>query len=466
MNINTIVKILQNNTLLGKTISVNGWVRTRRDSKLGFSFLTLYDGSCFHPLQVIINNELYNYKNEVLRLTAGCSIKVTGIIKKSKGKEQKIELLATKVIVIGMIEKPENYPISAKKHSIEYLREVAHLRPRTNLIGAIARVRNTLVQGIHRFFSEEGYLWVSTPIITASNTEGAGEMFHVSTLDIQNIPHTKNGDINFNKDFFGCKTFLTVSGQLHGEAYACALSKIYTFGPTFRAEKSNTNRHLAEFWMVEPEVAFADLSDIINIAEKMLKYIFKLVLQECHDDLTFFVDQINKEIINKLEKFIISGFTHIEYTDALNIIERSGKSFKNILSWGIDFSSEHERYLTEQYFKNIVVVKNYPKDIKAFYMRLNDNNKTVASMDILVPGIGEIIGGSQREERLNKLDLRIKELGLNKQNYNWYRDLRRYGTVPHSGFGLGFERLVTYITGMLNIRETIPFPRTTNNVSF
>ncbi|MGP1928985.1 MAG: asparagine--tRNA ligase [Arsenophonus sp. NC-WZS1-MAG3] len=466
MNIVSVVEVLQGRVSVGEEVTVRGWVRTKRDSKAGFSFLAVYDGSCFNPLQAIVNNELDNYENEILLLTTGCSIKVTGIVKLSEGQEQNFELSATQVVIVGMIENPDSYPMAAKRHSVEYLREVAHLRPRTNLIGAVARVRNTLFQAIHRFFHKEGYLWVSTPIITASDTEGAGEMFRVSTLDLQNIPRTEKGNINFDKDFFGREAFLTVSGQLNGEAYACALSKIYTFGPTFRAENSNTSRHLAEFWMVEPEVAFANLNDIAILAEKMLKYLFKSVLQERYDDLTFFADRIDKDVINRLEKFVTSDFTQINYTDAIKILKQSGQSFEKSVAWGIDLSSEHERYLAEKHFKAVVVVKNYPKDIKAFYMRLNDDDKTVAAMDILAPSIGEIIGGSQREERLNKLDARMEEMGLNHQNYNWYRDLRRYGTVPHAGFGLGFERLGAYVTGVQNIRETIPFPRTPRNATF
>ncbi|MGP1871384.1 MAG: asparagine--tRNA ligase [Arsenophonus sp.] len=466
MNIVPIVEVLQGCIIVGEEIIVRGWVRTRRDSKAGFSFLTIYDGSCFNSLQAIVNNRLDNYKNEVLNLTTGCSIEITGIVKLSKGKEQKFELSATNVVVVGMIENPNSYPIAAKHHSIKYLREVAHLRPRTNLIGAISRVRNTLAQAIHRFFNENGYLWISTPIITTSNTEGAGKMFRVSTLDFNNLPLTDKGDINFDKDFFGQEAFLTVSGQLNGEAYACALSRIYTFGPTFRAEHSNTSRHLAEFWMVEVEVAFADLNDINNLAEKMLKYIFKSVLQECHDDLIFFSNRIDKNIFMQLEKFIASDFIKIDYTDVIKLLKKSDHIFENQVNWGIDLSSEHERYLTEKYFKSPLIIKNYPKDIKAFYMRLNDDNKTVAAMDVLVPNIGEIIGGSQREDRLNKLDARMKEINLNQQDYNWYRDLFRYGNVPHAGFGLGFERLVTYVTGIENIREAIPFPRIPGNANF
>ena len=356
--------------------------------------------------------------------------------------------------------------MAAKRHSIEYLREVAHLRPRTNLIGAVARVRHTLAQALHRFFDEQGFFWVSTPLITASDTEGAGEMFRVSTLDLENLPRNEQGKVDFDKDFFGKESFLTVSGQLNGETYACALSKIYTFGPTFRAENSNTSRHLAEFWMLEPEVAFANLNDVAGLAEAMLKYVFKAVLEERADDMQFFAERVDKDAIDRLQRFVSADFAQVDYTDAVTILENCGKSFENPVYWGVDLSSEHERYLAEEHFKAPVVVKNYPKDIKAFYMRLNEDGKTVAAMDVLAPGIGEIIGGSQREERLDVLDARMAEMGLNKEDYWWYRDLRRYGTVPHSGFGLGFERLIAYVTGVQNVRDVIPFPRTPRNATF
>ncbi|WMY96270.1 MAG: asparagine--tRNA ligase [Arsenophonus sp.] len=462
----TILEVVKGRLKIGDIVTVCGWVRTRRDSKGGFSFLTINDGSCFHSLQVIITNQLSNYKNEVLSLTTGCSVKIIGFVKQSIGKKQNYELMATRVILIGLVENPHKYPLSAKRHSFEYLREIAHLRPRSNFIGAIARIRNTLTHAIHDFFYNEGYIWLSTPIITTSNTEGVGEMFRVSTLDFHNIPKTNKYEVDFSKDFFGSEAFLTVSGQLNAEAYACALSKIYTFGPIFRAENSNTSRHLAEFWMIEPEVAFADLNDILFLAEKMLKYVFRKVLKESNDDLMFFVERIDKDVINRLENIIISDFQKIDYTDAIKVLQKCNKKFKNPVFWGIDFSSEHERYLAEEYFKMPVIVKNYPKDIKAFYMRINDDNKTVASMDVLVPGVGEIIGGSQREERLDKLDLRMQETGLKQEDYYWYRDLRRYGTVPHSGFGLGLERLIAYVTGVSNIRDTIAFPRIPRNASF
>ena len=461
-----IVDVLQGKIAVGSTISVQGWVRTRRDSKAGISFLAVYDGSCFDPIQAVIEKDLPNYEQDILRLTAGCSVKVTGKVVESPGQGQKYELQATQVDVYGFVDDPETYPMAAKRHSIEYLREVAHLRARTNIVGAITRVRHTLAQAIHQFFDERGFFWLSTPIITASDTEGAGEMFRVSTLDMLNLPKTDNGKVDFDKDFFGKEAFLTVSGQLNAETYACALSKVYTFGPTFRAENSNTTRHLAEFWMMEPEVAFADLNDNAKLAEDMLKYVFKKVLEKRADDMQFFAQHIDKDAINRLESFINADFAQVDYTDAITILQNCDAKFENPVSWGIDLASEHERYLAEQHFKAPVVVKNYPKDIKAFYMRMNDDGKTVAAMDVLAPGIGEIIGGSQREERLDMLDKRMDELGLKKEDYWWYRDLRRYGTVPHSGFGLGFERLIVYVTGVQNVRDVIPFPRTPRNANF
>lgn len=461
-----VVDVLQGRVAVGTEVTVQGWVRTRRDSNAGFSFLAVYDGSCFNPLQAIINNNLPNYNDEVLHLTTGCSVEVTGTVKESPGQGQSFELEATAVKVVGWVEDPDTYPMAAKRHSVEFLREAAHLRPRTNLIGAVARVRHTLAQAIHRFFDEQGYFWVSTPVITASDTEGAGEMFRVSTLDYNNLPRNDKGEVDFSEDFFGREAFLTVSGQLNGEAYATAISKVYTFGPTFRAENSNTSRHLAEFWMVEPEVAFASLDDVAGLAEKMLKFAFKAALEERRDDLEFFAQRVDKDVINRLESFVNSDFAQVDYTDAIKILETCGQKFENPVYWGVDMSSEHERYLAEQHFKAPVVVKNYPKDIKAFYMRLNEDGKTVAAMDVLAPGIGEIIGGSQREERLDMLDARLEEMGMNKEDYWWYRDLRRYGTVPHSGFGLGFERLVAYVTGVGNVREVIPFPRTPRNAAF
>ena len=466
MSVVPVADVLHGRVAVDSEVTVRGWVRTRRDSKAGISFIAVYDGSCFNPVQAVVNNSLNNYQDEVLRLTTGCSVVITGKVVESPGEGQSFEIQATAVEVVGWVDDPDTYPMAAKRHSIEYLREVAHLRPRTNLIGAVARVRHTLAQALHRFFDEQGFFWVSTPLITASDTEGAGEMFRVSTLDMENLPRTPEGKVNYDEDFFGKEAFLTVSGQLNGETYASAISRIYTFGPTFRAENSNTSRHLAEFWMLEPEVAFADLEDNAALAEAMLKYVFKAVLEERADDMAFFAERVDKEAISRLEKFVTTDFAQVDYTEAVEILLASGQTFENAVSWGIDLSSEHERYLAEKHFKAPVVVKNYPKDIKAFYMRLNDDGKTVAAMDVLAPGIGEIIGGSQREERLEVLDARLAEMGLNKEDYWWYRDLRRYGTVPHSGFGLGFERLIAYVTGVQNVRDVIAFPRTPRNATF
>ena len=466
MTHSSVKDILAGQFPVGSTVTTKGWIRTRRDSKAGISFLAIYDGSCFDPIQAVVNKDLENYTNDVLSLTAGCSVEVTGEVVESPGQGQSFEIQATAVSVLGLVEDPDTYPMSAKRHSIEYLREHAHLRGRTNVMGAVMRVRNCLSQAIHRFYHENGYNWLSTPLITGSDCEGAGEMFRVSTLDMNNLPRTDKGDVDYKEDFFGKETFLTVSGQLNAETYACALGKVYTFGPTFRAENSNTTRHLAEFWMVEPEIAFADLDDAAKLAEDMLKYCFNAVLEERMDDMQFFAQRINKEAISRLENFVKSDFAQVDYTDAIKILEECGKEFEFPVSWGIDMSSEHERYLAEEHFKAPVVVKNYPKDIKSFYMRMNEDGKTVAAMDVLAPGIGEIIGGSQREERLDVLDARMEEMGLNKEDYWWYRDLRRFGTVPHSGFGLGFERLVSYVTGMQNIRDTIPFPRAPRTAEF
>lgn len=460
-----VVDVLAGKYAVGESVTVKGWVRTRRDSKAGLSFIALHDGSCFDPVQVVALNTLTNYA-DIQRLTAGCSLVVTANVKASEGKGQALELDATDVEIIGWVENPDTYPMAAKRHSIEYLREHAHLRARTNVIGAVTRIRNCLSQALHRFFHERGYFWISTPIITASDTEGAGELFRVSTLDMMNVPKTEQGQVDYSEDFFGREAYLTVSGQLNGETYACAMSKIYTFGPTFRAENSNTSRHLAEFWMIEPEVAFADLSDIAQLSEDMLKYVCKAVLEERADDMAFFAQRINKDAISRLEKLISSDFVRMNYTDAIEILENCGKDFEFPVSWGIDLSSEHERYLAEEHVGAPIIMQNYPKDIKAFYMRLNDDGNTVAAMDVLAPGIGEIIGGSQREERLDVFDTRLAEMGLDKEDYGWYRDLRRYGTVPHSGFGLGFERLVAYVTGMQNVRDVIPFPRTPGNASY
>ena len=441
-------------------VTVKGWVRTRRDSKAGISFVNLSDGTCFNPVQIVAPSTLANYADEIAHLTAGCSLEATGIIVPSPAKGQPFEMQATEIKVVGWVDDPDTYPIQPKPHTMEYLREVAHLRSRTNVIGAVTRVRHTIAQAIHRFFDEQGFFWVNTPIITASDAEGAGELFRVSTLDMMNLPRTTDGKIDFSKDFFGREAFLTVSGQLNVETYCMALSKVYTFGPTFRAENSNTSRHLAEFWMIEPEIAFADLADDAALAEAMLKYVFKAVLDERADDMAFFDDRIEKGVIAKLQGMIDSTFVRMDYTEAIKILETTKEKFDYPVHWGTDLQSEHERYLAEKHVKGPVVLMNYPKEIKAFYMRLNDDGKTVAAMDVLAPGIGEIIGGSQREERLDVLDARMAEVGLDPAHYSWYRDLRRYGTVPHAGFGLGFERTISYITGLGNVRDVIPFPRT------
>jgi len=460
-----ISELLKGNVAVDSQVTIKGWIRTRRDSKAGISFLAVHDGSCFDPIQAVVPNSLNNY-DEVTSLTAGCSVSVTGVLVQSAGQGQSFEIQANSVTVLGWVENPDTYPMSAKRHSIEYLREHAHLRPRTNMIGAVTRVRNCLAQAIHRFYHEQGFYWISTPIITASDCEGAGEMFRVSTLDMQNLSMTDKGEIDYSEDFFGKEAFLTVSGQLNGETYASAMSKIYTFGPTFRAENSNTSRHLAEFWMVEPEVAFADLEDIAKLAENMLKYVFKAVLEERRDDMEFFALRVEKTAISRLEEFVEKDFAQVDYTDAVEILKACGKKFEYDVEWGVDLQSEHERYLAEEHFKAPVVIKNYPRDIKAFYMRQNEDGKTVAAMDVVAPGIGEIIGGSQREERLDVLDARLEEMGLNKEDYSWYRDLRKYGSVPHSGFGLGFERLVAYVTGMGNVRDVIAFPRTKGSATY
>lgn len=466
MSVIAITDILAGKYPVNESITIHGWIRTRRDSKAGISFLAVHDGSCFDAIQAIAPNNLDNYQTDILKLTTGAAVKVTGILVESPGQGQSFEIQAEQVEILGLVEDPDTYPMAAKRHSIEFLREQAHLRPRTNIGGAVTRVRNTLAQAVHRFLHSKGYFWISTPLITGSDCEGAGEMFRVSTLDMENLPLNDQGKVDYNQDFFGKETFLTVSGQLNVETYCCALSKVYTFGPTFRAENSNTTRHLAEFWMIEPEIAFADLSDAADLAEEMLKYVFQAVLDERADDMAFFQQRVDKTVVDRLNSVINNDFVRLDYTDAITILENCGKKFENKVAWGVDLNSEHERYLAEEHFNGPVVLQNYPKDIKSFYMRLNDDGKTVAAMDILAPGIGEIIGGSQREERLDVLDKRLAEMNLDPADYSWYRDLRRYGTVPHSGFGLGFERLVAYATGMQNVRDVIPFPRTPNNASF
>ena len=466
-----IVEALTGRVPLDSTVTIRGWVRSRRDSKAGLSFLAVHDGSCFHPIQVVAPASLANYQQVVLHLTAGCAVSVTGKLTASQGKGQSCEVQAESLELIGAVDDPDTYPITPKQHSFEYLREVAHLRPRTNTFGAVARVRHALAQAIHRYLDRNGFFWVHTPIITTSDCEGAGAMFRVSTLDLMNLPRVPapGSGIDFSKDFFGKQASLTVSGQLNVECYCLALSRVYTFGPTFRAENSNTTRHLAEFWMVEPEVAFADLSADADLAEDFLKDIFQAVVAERGDDMAFFAERIDKECLQRVEKFISSKFERMTYTQAIAALEKAGaagRKFEFPVHWGMDLQSEHERCLTEEIVGRPVVVTDYPKGIKAFYMRLNDDGKTVAAMDVLAPGIGEIIGGSQREERLDVLDERLKETGLDPAAYRWYRDLRRYGSVPHAGFGLGFERTILYLTGMANIRDAIPFPRTPGNAEF
>jgi asparaginyl-tRNA synthetase len=449
---------------IGRRVCVQGWVRTRRDSKAGFSFLEVNDGSCLANLQVIAPAALPNYESEVRHLTAGCSVRVEGNIQPSAGKGQATELVAEKLVWIGPAD-PQTYPLQKKQHSLEKLREWAHLRPRTNTFGAVARVRNRVSASIHQFFQEEGFYYVQTPIITASDCEGAGALFRVTTLDLAKIAAGQvppDGQL----DFFGKPTFLTVSGQLEGEALACALGKIYTFGPTFRAENSNTTRHLAEFWMVEPEMAFFELEDNMELAERFLKRIFRDALEQTADELAFFNEHYDPTTIATLQKILDCRFVRLSYTEAIDILQRSGVRFEFPVQWGSDLQSEHERYLTEQHCGGPVILYDYPATLKPFYMRVNDDGRTVRAMDVLVPKVGEIIGGSQREERLEVLVDRMRQQGLNLQAYDWYLDLRRYGTVPHSGFGLGLERAVQFITGMGNIRDVIPFPRTPGSAEF
>lgn len=446
---------------VGKKFVIKGWVRTRRDSKGGFSFLEINDGSSFGNLQVIANNTLENYQTDILKIVTGCSVVIEGMIKGSPAKGQETELVADSVQVIGWAD-PNTYTMQKKGHTFEYLRTQAHLRPRTNTFGAVARVRNQISKSIHDFYQEQGFLYINTPIITPSDCEGAGHMFRVTTLDFLNPKTIAKAE----DDFFGKPVFLTVSGQLEGETYACGLGKIYTFGPTFRAENSNTSRHLAEFWMVEPEVAFNDLIQNMDLAESFIKRIIRDVLNHCGEDMQFFEERIEKGLIQNLELVLNKDFKRISYTEAVEILKNSGQTFEFEVAWGKDLQSEHERYLAEKHFNGPVILYDYPKEIKAFYMRLNDDGKTVRAMDVLVPRIGEIIGGSQREERLELLESRMRSAGLKPEDYWWYLDLRRFGGVPHSGFGLGLERCVQFITGMANIRDVIPYPRTPGSADF
>lgn len=459
-----VIKDLYRNTeqYINKEITLEGWVRTVRDSK-NFGFIEINDGSFFKNVQIVFSNDLANF-NEICKLTISSSIKVTGTLVKTENAKQPFEIQATKIEIESLSD--SSYPLQKKKHSFEYLRTIAHLRPRANTFNAVFRVRSTLAYAIHKFFQERGFVYVNTPLITGSDAEGAGEMFNVNSFDLTNIPKTDDGQIDFSKDFFGKSAHLTVSGQLNGETFAEAFRNIYTFGPTFRAENSNTVKHAAEFWMVEPEICFADLNDDMDLAEDMIKYIFKYVLDNCPEEMEFFNNFIDKTLLDRLNNVINSDFTRISYTDAVAELEKHNDEFEFKVSWGIDLQTEHERYLCEKIFKKPVFVTDYPANIKAFYMKQNPDGKTVAAADLLAPGIGEIIGGSQREEDYNKLLNRMKELNMPIENYEWYLDLRKYGSCVHSGFGLGFERAIMYLTGMQNIRDVIPFPRTPKNCEF
>ncbi len=446
----------------GREITVEGWIRTKRDSK-SVCFMEVTDGSCLKNLQVIIDKNVFDLTREIEKISTGASVVIQGKLVASPGKNQNVELQGHKIKILG--ESPEDYPLQKKRHSFEFLREIAHLRPRTNTIAAVSRVRNALSFGIHKFFQENGFIYVHTPLISASDAEGAGEMFQVTTLDLENPPKAQ-GKVDYTKDFFGKKANLTVSGQLEAEIYATALKNVYTFGPTFRAENSNTSRHLAEFWMIEPEMAFCTLEGDMNTAEEFLKYILSYTMETCTEDMEFFDKFIQKGLLESLTHVKETSFTHITYTEAVRELEKASAKFDFPISWGKDLQSEHEKYLTEIVFNGPVIVTDYPKGIKAFYMKLNDDGKTVRAMDVLVPRLGEIIGGSERENDYAKLLTRLHELHLNEKDYWWYLDLRKYGSVPHSGFGLGFERIVQYVTGMQNIRDVIPFPRTVKTAEF
>ena len=457
------VRQARQKAMIGQQVCLQGWIRTRRDSKGGFSFLEINDGSCLANLQVIADADLPNYEADVKKLSAGCSVTIEGEVKESGGK-QETEVLAASVELVGWAD-PELFPLQKKRHSFEKLREWAHLRPRTNAFGAVARVRNQICKSIHDFFQEDDFLYVHTPVITASDCEGAGEMFRVTTLKLDELPR-RDGKIDFTQDFFDRPSYLTVSGQLEAEIYATALGKVYTFGPTFRAENSNTSRHLSEFWMIEPEMAFFDLTDNMVLAERFLKRIVSDVLANCIEDMEFFAERIEKTAVTRLESLANSEFVRLSYTDAVEKLTGSGEKFEFPVTWGQDLQSEHERFLTEQEFSSPVILYDYPRTIKPFYMRVNDDDKTVRAMDVLVPGVGEIVGGSQREERLDILESRMRDQDLTPEDYWWYLDLRRFGTVPHSGFGMGLERVVQFVTGMANIRDVIPFPRTPGNAEF
>jgi asparaginyl-tRNA synthetase len=444
-------------------VTIQGWVRTKRESKK-FAFMEVNDGSSLANLQVILEPNLDNYQEKLDQLNTGTSVEVTGTLAESPGKGQSIELQATAVTVYGEAD-PESYPLQKKRHSFEFLRTIGHIRTRTNTLGAVMRVRNSCANAVHQFFQQHGFLWMHTPIITTNDCEGAGELFNVTSFDLNNVPK-ENGKVDYSQDFFGQPAYLTVSGQLEAEAMALSFDRVYTFGPTFRAENSNTSRHLAEFWMIEPEMAFCDLQGDMDWAEAFLKHIFQTVLDECPEDMEFFNQRIDDSVLTTADNIINQGFERISYTSAIALLEKADKNFEYPVEWGVDLQSEHERYLCEDYFQRPVIVTDYPSSIKAFYMRLNDDEKTVGAMDVLAPKIGEIIGGSQREERFDILEKRIKEAGMEPEQLWWYLDLRRYGTVPHSGFGLGFERLIQFMTGMGNIRDVIPFPRTPENAEF
>jgi len=447
-----------------ESVTIQGWVRTKRELK-GFAFVEVNDGSSLAGLQAVLDADLPDYENILKQLATGASVEIEGNLVESPGKGQKIEMKAVSAKVYGTAD-PETYPLQKKRHSFEFLRTISHLRSRTNTLGAVFRVRNACATAIHKFFQEKNFLWIHSPIITASDCEGAGELFTVTNLDLNNLPKNESGEVDYSQDFFGKPAYLTVSGQLQAEVMAMAFQNVYTFGPTFRAENSNTSRHLSEFWMVEPEMAFCDLEGDQNLAEEFLKYIFTYVLKHCSDDLEFFNKWVDQSILANADNIISNEFERVTYTDAVALLEKASKKFEFPVEWGIDLQSEHERYLAEELFKKPVIVTNYPKDIKAFYMRLDEGEKTVSAMDVLAPGIGEIIGGSQREERLDVLERRIEEMNIEAEDIWWYLDLRRYGTVPHAGFGLGFERLVQFMTGMTNIRDVIPFPRAPLSADF
>lgn len=464
MNLTTVKSIYrQTADFKDREVTLGGWVRTMRVSK-NFGFIELNDGSFFKNLQIVFEAEKLSNYAEIAKLSVGAAILVEGVLVETPEAKQPFEVKAAKITVEGA--STPDYPLQKKRHSVEFLRQIAYLRPRTNLFSAVFRVRSLIAYAIHQFFQERGFVYAHTPIITGSDAEGAGEMFRVTTLDLENLPRTEDGKVDYSKDFFGRSTNLTVSGQLSAETFAMAFRNVYTFGPTFRAENSNTARHAAEFWMIEPEMAFADLEDNMELAEDMLKYIIRYVLENAPEEMEFFNSFVDKTLLERLQNILDNDFGRVTYTEAIDLLIKSGQKFEYPVEWGIDLQTEHERYLTEQIYKKPVFVTDYPKDIKAFYMRMNDDGKTVAAMDLLVPGVGEIIGGSQREERLDVLENRMNELGLKKEDYWWYLDLRRYGGTRHAGYGLGFERAVMYLTGVSNIRDVLPYPRTVKNADF